>query len=68
MNYFEYNKEIGNEYKPNNNDFNILNKDSKLFDLNITVDKYIDLGNIDLNQYNLEFSLNKIDFKIFFFT
>ena len=64
MNYFEYNKEIGNEYKPNNNDFNILNKDSKLFDLNITVDKYIDLGNIDLNKYNLEFSLNKIDFKI----
>ena len=65
INYFEYKKEILNEYNPKINDDNILVKDKKLFDLNINVDKYIDLGKIDLNQYNIELSINKIDFKIF---
>ena len=63
LNYLRYKKELSN-----NNDkekTNFLSNEEELFCFNYISYKNIDLGNIDINLYSLDISINKINIQIF---
>ena len=62
-NYFEYNKEINKFVEHKIKDINENN--NELFKFNYVVYKNIDFGNIDFNEYNLNFNINKIVLRIY---